>query len=355
MQPLVSIIMPVYNTEAYVAQAISSALAQTLKNIEIIVVDNCSTDRSVEVIQSFTDRRITFLQNPQNLGATASCNRAMRAATGRWIAILDSDDWIAPERLERMVLVAEAEAADLIVDDLFLIRDGEATAWSTLLSESDRVINQIQQIDPVFFVETDLYGKRRCLRLGLTKPLFRRQFLEQHGIQYDETLQSVYDFWIDLTCLVKGAKFILLPEPYYFYRARAGSSVSKKRTGWLNECCQATERFIQQPITQQNPALVRALSRQLARFQRYRAYYQVTEPLKEKQYIKAVAASLHYPIFFVQCLRQLPGVVSRRIQYHLLGNKTAFDMLPQNQPLKPDILRGFVKLNRLGKLGSPIS
>jgi len=346
--------MPVYNTEAYVAQAISSALAQTLRNIEVIVVDDCSTDRSVEVIQSFTDSRIHLLKNPQNLGAATTSNRAMRAAKGRWIAILDSDDWIAPERLERMVQVAEAEAADLIVDDLYLIRDGEATAWSTLLSESDRVINQIQQIDPVFFVETDLYGKR-CLRLGITKPLFRRQFLEQHGIQYNETLTAAYDYWIDLNCLVRGAKFILLPEPYYFYRSRAGSAVSNKRIGWLSECCRATEQFIQQPITQQNPALVRALSRQLARFQRYRAYYQVIEPLKEKQYGRALMASLHHPMFFVQCLRQLPGVVSRRIQYHLLGNKTAFDMLPQNQPLKPDILRGLAKLSRLGQIGSPIS
>ena len=332
MQPLVSIIMPVYNTEAYVAQAISSALAQTLKNIEIIVVDNCSTDRSVEVIQSFTDRRITFLQNPQNLGATASCNRAMRAATGRWIAILDSDDWIAPERLERMVQVAEAEVADLIVDDLFLIRDGEATAWSTLLSESGRVINQIQQIDPVFFVETDQYGKR-CLRLGITKPLFRRQFLEQHGIQYDETLKSaaVYDYWIDLNCLVQGAKFILLPEPYYFYRSRAGSAVSQKRIGWLNECYRTIECFMQRPIAQQNPALVRALSRQLRQFKRLSAYYQVIEPLKERRYGTALVASLRHPMFFVQCLSQIPGVLSRRIQYHLLGNKTAFDMLPQQQ------------------------
>lgn len=330
MQPIVTVIVPTYNTEAYVAKAIQSALDQTLQNIEIIVIDDGSADGSVAVAQTFQDERLKVVVNERNLGATASSNRALEMAQGEWIAILDSDDWMAPTRLERMVQVGRAENADLIVDDPYLIRDGEATPWSTLLGESDREIREIQHIDPVFFVETDVYGKR-SLRLGITKPLFRREFLNQHGIRYDPTLKAAYDFWIDMECFMHGANFVLLPESYYYYRARAGSAVMSKRLGWLDDCCRATQNFMQRPITQQNPALVKALAKQLNRFERFRAYYQVVEPFKQKQYAKAFTAARHHPYFFVHLLIQLPGVVQRRIQYYILGNKAAYDIFPQNR------------------------
>jgi succinoglycan biosynthesis protein ExoO len=325
VQPVVTVIIPTYNTEAYVAKAIQSALDQTLQNIEIIVMDDSSADGSVAVAQTFQDERLKVVVNERNLGATTSSNRALEMAQGEWIAILDSDDWMAPERLERMVQVGRAENADLIVDDPYLIRDGEAAPWSTLLGESDRVIREIQHINPVFFVETDVYGKR-SLRLGITKPLFRREFLNQHEIRYDPTLKAAYDFWIDMECFVHGANFVLLPESYYYYRARAGSAVMSKRLGWLDDCCRATQNFMQRPITQQNPALVEALAKKLKQFERIRAYYRVVEPLKQKQYAEAFIAAFRHPYFFVHSLMQFPSVIHRRIQYYFVGNKAAYEI-----------------------------
>jgi succinoglycan biosynthesis protein ExoO len=333
MQPIVTVIVPTYNTGAYVAKAIQSALDQTLQEIEIIVIDDGSTDNSVAVAKTFQDKRLKVIVNEKNLGATASSNRALAIAQGEWIAVLDSDDWIAPERLERLVKVGRAENADLIVDDLYLIRDGDAAPWSTLLGESDRVMQGIQRIDPVFFVETDVYGKR-SLHLGLTKPLFRREFLNQHGIRYDASLKAAYDFWIDMECFIHGANFVLVPEPYYYYRARAGSAVMSKRIGWLDDCCRATETFMKRPLTQQNPALVKVLATQLSRFERLRTYYRVVEPFKQKQYGTALAAALRYPYFLAHLLGELPGIVRRRIQYYIFGNKAAYDILPQTRKVR---------------------
>jgi succinoglycan biosynthesis protein ExoO len=107
MDPEVSIIVPAYNTEAYIAKAIDSALTQTLTNIEVIVVDDASGDQTVEVIQQFTDPRLQLLQNPQNLGVSASRNRAIQKARGQWIAVLDSDDWYVPNRLETLLNIAK--------------------------------------------------------------------------------------------------------------------------------------------------------------------------------------------------------------------------------------------------------
>ena len=97
---LVSIIMPSYNTAEFIEQTIKSVLAQTYKSWELIIVDDCSTDNTDEVVKQFlTDKRIKYLKNEQNSGAAVSRNRALREAKGKWVAFLDSDDLWMPEKL----------------------------------------------------------------------------------------------------------------------------------------------------------------------------------------------------------------------------------------------------------------
>lgn len=100
---LVSIIMPAYNSEKYISNAINSIIRQTYKMWELIVVDDCSTDGTVNVISNFEDKRIHVLENERNSGASISRNRALREARGKWIAFLDSDDIWHPEKLERQI------------------------------------------------------------------------------------------------------------------------------------------------------------------------------------------------------------------------------------------------------------
>lgn len=97
---LVSIIMPSYNTAKFIEHTINSVLAQTYKNWELIIVDDCSTDNTDEIVGQFLiDKRIKFLKNERNSGAAISRNRALREAKGKWIAFLDSDDLWKPEKL----------------------------------------------------------------------------------------------------------------------------------------------------------------------------------------------------------------------------------------------------------------
>ena len=101
---LVSIIMPSYNTSEYVAESIKSVLNQTYTNWELIIVDDCSTDNSEEIIKQFAnDERIRFFKNKKNSGAAISRNFALREAKGKWIAFLDSDDLWEPEKLEKQI------------------------------------------------------------------------------------------------------------------------------------------------------------------------------------------------------------------------------------------------------------
>lgn len=107
MNDLVSIIMPSYNTAAYIKQSIESVLKQSYTNWELIIVDDCSSDNTDEVVKSINDVRVKYLKNEKNSGAALSRNRALREAKGRWIAFLDSDDLWMSEKLEKQIRFME--------------------------------------------------------------------------------------------------------------------------------------------------------------------------------------------------------------------------------------------------------
>ena len=103
MSDLVSIIMPSYNTAQYIEETIESVIEQTYTNWELIIVDDCSTDNTDDIVNSIDDKRIIYLKNEKNSGAAVSRNKALRIAKGKWIAFLDSDDLWHPQKLEKQI------------------------------------------------------------------------------------------------------------------------------------------------------------------------------------------------------------------------------------------------------------
>lgn len=109
MNDLVSIIMPSYNTGKFIKETIESVLAQTYTNWELLIVDDCSTDDTDDVLKDYlTDERIHYFKNEKNSGAAVSRNKALSNAKGRWIAFLDSDDLWLPDKLEKQISFMEA-------------------------------------------------------------------------------------------------------------------------------------------------------------------------------------------------------------------------------------------------------
>lgn len=108
MSGLVSIIMPSYNTASYIEESIKSILNQTYKEWELLIVDDCSTDNTEEIIKPYLhDKRIRFFKNENNSGAAISRNKALREARGKWIAFLDSDDLWMPDKLNKQISFME--------------------------------------------------------------------------------------------------------------------------------------------------------------------------------------------------------------------------------------------------------
>ena len=105
--PLVSVCIPAYNCEKYVSACIESVLSQTFHNIEIIVIDDCSTDATWERLQAYSDHRLSLSRNTQNLGAEKNWNACLEQASGEYIQFLPSDDMLYPEAIAKRLAVLE--------------------------------------------------------------------------------------------------------------------------------------------------------------------------------------------------------------------------------------------------------
>lgn len=111
---MISIIVPVYNAEKFIAETIDTVLSQTYKDFELLLVNDCSTDKSVDIIKACTDERVRLIEQPTNMGAYAARNRGLCEAKGRYIAFLDADDIWEPYKLEHELEFMAKENAGFV-------------------------------------------------------------------------------------------------------------------------------------------------------------------------------------------------------------------------------------------------
>lgn len=139
MNDLVSIIMPSYKTARYISDSIESVIAQTYKNWELIIIDDCSPDNSNEIIESYHEPRIRLLKNDKNSGAALSRNYGLREAKGRYITFLDSDDtWVA-EKLEKQIDFIKKHDYAFIYSDYRICLNG---VWENVIRTAPNKINK---------------------------------------------------------------------------------------------------------------------------------------------------------------------------------------------------------------------
>jgi glycosyltransferase involved in cell wall biosynthesis len=219
--PRVSVILPAYNASATLAAALCSVLDQSLADIEVIVVDDGSRDATREIAEGMASRdgRVRVLRSPGNGGAAAARNRAMAAARGDWLALLDADDRFVPDRLARLVALGEDLEADVVADNLNLVTAGGDTLGAALALDDPLFTARLTAAD---FVRRNLFLSRG-FKLGYLKPLFRRTFIARRGLRQNEGLRIAEDFHFLLDCLLAGARFVADPRPGYAYRQTPGS------------------------------------------------------------------------------------------------------------------------------------
>lgn len=214
--PTVSVIMANYRGGATIARALQSVLSQTMADLEVIVADDASADDSVAVVSAIMaqDSRVRLIAAEQNGGPARTRNLALAEARGQWIAIVDSDDIVHPERLERLLAAAGRFGADIVADDLLHFHD-DGSPPTLLLSGQDTPF----AVTAETWVTAGMDGKMPAL--GYLKPLIRAEALG--ALRYDETLRIGEDYDLLLRILLTGASMWIVPEPWYLYRRHSGS------------------------------------------------------------------------------------------------------------------------------------
>jgi len=218
--PVVSVIMANYNGAAHIAEAVRSVLSQTLREIELIVCDDCSTDDSLARAEAEAagDPRLVLLKSEKNGGPGAARNRGLDAARGKWIAIVDNDDIILPERLACLVELAERDGADIAADDLLTFYTDKSRAPHRHLRGV--YAERAHWVDAADYALSNIL-LRGSGHLGYLKPLIRREAMA--GAGYDPALRVGEDSDLIQRLLMRGAAMRVYPDVGYHYRKHSAS------------------------------------------------------------------------------------------------------------------------------------
>ena len=214
MSELVSVILPVYNSERSIEVAVSSVLNQTFTNVELIVVNDASTDRTREICESLAakDSRIVLVSNEKNIGTLETRHKGISMAMGEWIAFIDADDLWQPDKLEKQVALQKSTGCDLVYTaSAFIDDDGKLYDW-------------------IMHVPTEVEYKK-LLRQNVipNSSVFMRK---KDFVKYSPPEEREHDMHEDFACwlcmLRAGLTARGIDEPLLTYRISKKSSTSNK-------------------------------------------------------------------------------------------------------------------------------
>lgn len=240
-RPLISIIVPVYNVEAYLRKCIDSILAQTYKSIEVILVDDGSSDQSPEICDNYAkeDSRVTVMHQ-KNGGLSDARNTGIEAVSGSWISFIDSDDWIEEDFIERLLNLATRHKADIGICGHRKVLEGGVVEATTIKPKPQATA--MNNLDAL----RDLLTRQRCGGVMTWNKLYRAHIFTDNNIRFPKGRVHEDNFTTYKT-LYYANKVAYMDEPLYNYLQRGdsimGEPFSLKRLDIL-DAIDETEQFI---------------------------------------------------------------------------------------------------------------
>lgn len=226
--PKISVVMPAYNAEKYITEAIESILNQSFRDFEFIILNDCSTDATESIILSYGDARIVYVKNEENLGVARTLNKGLAIAKGEYIARMDADDVSLPQRLERQAAFLEENPAVAVLGcnvETFDETGSLYTGWSATDPKQ-------MHIDLLF----------SC---GLAHPsvMMRREVIDALG-GYDPAFEGLEDY--ELWCRVtQSHQVTTLPEVLFCYRVHSGQVTKNPSEKYLSRLRSLKEKQLQ--------------------------------------------------------------------------------------------------------------
>ena len=240
MRPDVSFIIAAFNAEETVTRAVRSALRQEGVEVEVIVVDDASVDATADIVARIDDQRVRLVRLARNGGPGAARNAGLDVATGRYVAVLDSDDTVQPDRMARLVGRADGARADIVVDNIEIM---DASTRRLELMFPREALARMERLDLAAFISGNLMFDRGY-SLGYMKPMLRRGFVEAHALRYDTNLRIGEDYILIASALANDAVCIVEPQPGYVYHIREGSISRVLERRHVDAILRADEAFV---------------------------------------------------------------------------------------------------------------
>jgi len=208
-KPKVSIIIPAYNSEKYIQKAFDTSRQQTLSNIEIIFIDDGSTDKTANLLQEYkmTDNRVQIITHPKNLGLGAARNTGMAEANGTYIFFLDSDDYIHPNALEVLYDKSQAENLDILQAQHIEHRGDTKTTLPKNIIPFTQAIDGINYYNEGIFIEPKACAK-----------LWKTDFIKQHNLQFSQGYYEDMAMVFYAFSIAKRLNNLMFPAYHYVIR-----------------------------------------------------------------------------------------------------------------------------------------
>ena len=218
----VSICIPVYNNADVIGATIDAILHQTYKNIELVIVDDASSDNSCEVIESYRDGRIKLYRNKQNLGMTGNWNRCVELASAEFIKLVCADDILRPKCIETELsaLTASGEAVMTVSDSIMINRKKKKLGIFRRYYKRGMV--EGRKIARKSIIFSNFFGMPCAV-------MFRKAIFEQAG-GFDNRFRYILDFDLWIAMAMRG-KVIVLPTPLNYFMLRRDSNTGKVLCG----------------------------------------------------------------------------------------------------------------------------
>ena len=232
--PEISVIVPVYNVEDYLVPCMNSLLAQGFQDFEILLVEDCSTDGSLAVCERFEaeEERVRLLRHSRNRGLSAARNTGMDAARGRYLAFVDSDDLMLPNGLSILYDAAEKPGADLAYAGQYYVPVFAEGSKSKVveLALCTKGEDSPTSIPDDLAKRLEIWLNRMFLDTAWNK-LYRREFIEEHALRFDEGISTMEDVWFSFRVLCLARSIALVPDVFYLYRQNPASIFHQAPTG----------------------------------------------------------------------------------------------------------------------------
>lgn len=225
-QPLVSVIVPVYNAEPYLRECLDSILAQDIETIEIITIDDGSKDGSSAILEDYEKEKGIKVIHQKNGGPSKARNAGLDIARGKYVGFVDADDWIEPNMYSRMVSVAESEQADIVFCNI--LRNQNEKMRKYLPSGTYRDDDISDHIFPILISSLQEDSGQVTLRSSIWCRLFRRELVEGQNIRFDEGLIYNEDGLFCIQTTVAARCYVYIGDDYLYHNRYTPGSLTKR-------------------------------------------------------------------------------------------------------------------------------